>query len=205
MVALHSLPAAAPPVTLSFRPAVAGVVLAVFAACDGGPVVEADPCERGDVIVVGRCFLGLTVESDSADAVARLGPPARYFVTNDLGLRFVEYDDHPEVGGGRVFFTRFGLYQVSATGPFGVRTAERVGRGASSAEVRGVYGEPDRAIVGPTGPSFEAYDFPADSVEFVFTYDVTGETPVVNSISMRSQRRVLVFDRRPGTPGGAVR
>ena len=175
-----------PPRTL---PLLAALVAAAAACDSAGPA--AAPCLPGsDRIVVGECLLGLTVDSDSADVVARLGAPDRYGTDNEgFGLRFLYYVDHPVGGATIVTLAPRGLFAVSVSRGFTAVTDEGIGAGTPRAEVRRRFGRPVATDPGALG--FDWYAFPADSVSFQISYALFEDGPGVGGITLQSSKRIF--------------
>ena len=165
----------------------------LLGACDSADAVRPTPCAPGTPqVVVGECLLGLTVDSDSADVVRRLGPADRYLIGNEgFGLRYLDYFDHPV--GGRVIVTLApkGFFSVSISDGFTAVIGDGIGYGTPRAEVRRRLGRPIASAGGPGDLGFDRYAFPADSVDFQIGYGEFEGGPGVDGITLRSTKRIF--------------
>ena len=180
------------PIRLARALPAALVVLGVFSACDSEEPEEPAPCAPGTAqIVVNECVLGITIDSDSADVVARLGPPSRYNPSSEIpSLRLYHYYDHPEVGDALVAMAPWGLLYVG-TSEFSIRTPSGVGVGTSRSESRRLLGPPTSPLSEPNESGSDFYGSEADSVGTSFRFELTEGVMTLRTAFLFSFRQVF--------------
>ena len=174
----------------------APVVLGVFSACDSEEPEEPAPCAPGTAqIVVNECVFGITLDSDSADVVARFGPPDEYRRDREgFGFCFYRYDDHPEAGDVSVDLTRKGLFAIHISDS-PLRTASGVG--THRAEARRLLGSPISPTNGPDESQYDFYGSEVDSVGTSFRFESTGGVSTLRGVSLLSLRQFPAPTRTP--------